>query len=293
MTRKDGSKVAAKDGQGYMHVLDGKRRSGTRQPSTVDESISVAECKSLQKQFESGLRSDRLEELCKLLQLPGDSLRSFGAGWDANSRLWTFPMYDGRRRVCGFRTRDRAGNKRSLKGSRNGVFLPSDFDLYGQGILDPMDEQQLVLLLPEGPSDASAAHAMGYRAIGRPSNMGGAEIIKAILAEGPRYDLIIIADNDKTKRLKDGTPFVPGWEGALHLAQIILPVTASLKIVRMPGGRKDFRLWYVEGGWKPIFESLCHDAEVMTAKVIKEKYAKLDEWKKAGKAEWDKRNKGG
>lgn len=292
MTRCDGTKCAAKNGNGWFHNLtDRNGGKGAKRPPRKpipDNHLTAAECKTMQKGFETALSPDRLKELAENLKLPENALVIYGLGFEPETRLWTFPMFDGQRRVCGFRTRDRDGNKRSIAGSRNGIFIPKDYDEPGGALLDPLDDRPLLLLLPEGPTDAAAAYSIGFRAVGRPSNMGGQEQIKMLLEKSPRQDVIIIADHDPVKRLKDGTPFVPGWEGALHLANAILPVCGTLKIVRMPGETKDFRKWVNAGGEHEIFDRLTHDADLITRKVLNEKMAKLDAWKKAGRAKWQK-----
>jgi hypothetical protein len=291
MTHRDGTKVQAKNGMGWLHrIRKGNGGKSEYRKPVEDTKLTATECRTMQADFKSALSPDKLRELMGLLALPEKSLRAFGVGYRVDTRLWTFPMFDGQRRICGFRTRDRDGNKRSLLGSRNGIFIPSDYDEPGQGLLDVLDDKPLVLLLPEGPTDAAAAHSIGYCAVGRPSNMGGGEQIKALLESEDRKDVIIIADRDKTKRSPvDGTPFNPGIEGAMHLAQMILSACGTLKIVLPPGNVKDLRKWIIEGGEQVIFEALSRDAELITARVLKDKYAKLDAWKQLGRVDFRKR----
>jgi hypothetical protein len=71
-----------------------------------------------------------------------------------------FPMCDGTGRICGIRTRSLEGSKKSVTGSRSGVFLPT------------IHMEDLMPIICEGPTDAAAAMALGFEPIGRPSCSG-------------------------------------------------------------------------------------------------------------------------
>lgn len=274
---------------GWLVKLNGEKVTTKPRPG-ADEHLTVAECAVMQKKLVSAVDKFRLSELSASLGVR--SLKCFEIGYSHERRAWTFPMRDGKRRIIGFRTRGADGEKRCVTGSRNGLFIPIGLDLV-KGYDLPFDtgdrvELPPVLLLPEGPTDAAAALDLGFRAIGRPSNMGGADMLRELLADAPeRVEVVIMADHDRAKFLKDGTPFVPGWEGALHLAWTILPVCGTLKICRPPGEIKDLRDWMVKGGEAVVLKSLIEDTQTVTRKLLDEKRAKLDAWKKAIRAQRD------
>jgi hypothetical protein len=141
--------------------------------------------------------------------------------------------------------------KRCVKGSRNGLFVPEDYEAEAIPFLpdrDSEDASPLLLLMPEGPTDLAAALDLGFRAIGRPNNAGGANQIARLLTTAPvKQDVVIVADNDETKYLADGTPYWPGIEGAVSVARQIRTACARLRFMLPPNGAKDLRDWAREG----------------------------------------------
>ena len=280
MTRRDGSKVEAKNGMGFLHAIGKSTGDKAIRVTAKDDHLTVTECRAMQRSFETAVNSAKLAKVAAELGVQEKTLRLFGIGHCEKSGAWTFPMFDGKRRICGFRTRDASGAKRSIRGSRNGLFIPADYEAFST---DFFEGGPLLLLLPEGPTDAATAAELGFRAIGRPSNMGGADQLRELLAsEKDRQEVVIIADHDPVKWLPDGTPFVPGWEGALSLAGKILSLCDVLKIMRPPGNLKDIRKWMQDGGRPEVFRALLQDSETITAKVLSEKQKKLDDWKQKG-----------
>lgn len=181
------------------------------------------------KQCRTALSPDRLTKAAASLGLITESLQKYGVGWFDQRGALSFPMWDGDQRVVGFRLRYADGSKGSLGGDSSGLFLPDDFDVAiapdpwpGVDSFAPM-----VLLPPEGPTDCAAAWQCGFQAIGRPSCSTGGEMLARLLfrcheAGAPR-DVVVVADADATHWMKDHTPYWPGWEGAVNLAEKLLP----------------------------------------------------------------------
>jgi hypothetical protein len=151
------------------------------------------------------------------LGLPVAALDVMGAG--VLDEMLTFPMRDGHGRVCGIRTRNLAGEKKALTGSKAGVFIP------------PMPPDNEVLVC-EGPTDATAVLALGYWPIGRPSCLG-CERHVADTCKRFGVDRVTICSD------ADG----PGLAGARKLADILQHCRIKTRMVT-PCGHKDLRDWY-------------------------------------------------
>ena len=158
------------------------------------------------------IRPLRILNLSMKLGVSVPSLRRLHAGWNEDKRCYTFPMSDDLGRYVGVRFRSLDGKgKWSLRGGRNGLFVPLGLTRMGS------------CLLVEGPTDCAAALDLGYDAIGRPDNCGGANYLNSILRNFHNQRLVIVADNDDA-----------GWYGARRLARkldkgvsIIAPRTAN------------------------------------------------------------------
>ena len=166
-------------------------------------------------------RLDKLTGWAASLGLPVRAIDYLGACTVGG--MLCFPMHDGTGKVCGIRTRTRAGAKRAVTGSRAGVFLPTVH----------MAENEPIVC--EGPTDAAAAEALGFEPIGRPSCLGS-EVHVVDTCKRFAYERITIcADGDG-----------PGVQGAEKLGQVL---RASRIMVRMvaPVGYNDLRDWRRSG----------------------------------------------
>lgn len=163
--------------------------------------------------------------LADQLRLKCSALMELGVAWgewvESGRKLsaWWFPMRDGHGNVIGLRTRDWLGNKRSVAGSRNGLFIPQC----------PVESE---LFIAEGPTDAAALRQMNVYAIGRPSALSGLNELKTFVSKHSFRRVYIIADNDTPKPgLRD-----VGVDGAETLARHLqLPcclITLPCKDVR-------------------------------------------------------------
>lgn len=300
--RKDGSKYTAKDSMGWMHSLvkrNGKKNGNGHKPKKiiVESKLSITECRKLQKQFTNDLTDDLLKQASESLGVSIAALREYNIGYDWNTGCYSFPMTNGHKQPIGFRLRSRLPDaegqyrKKCVIGSCNGLFLPNGYESFPSP--DMCDAQPLLLLVPEGPTSSAACFDLGFRAIGRPNNTGGRDYVRDLLKEDPprlRQNVVVIADNDPVHWSKDGIPFVPGSEGALALADYVLEMCATLRVVKMPKGTKDVRAWILSGGGAATIETLIAEAKQLTRRDLDEKIAEMSRWKSLGQIDWKKRN---
>lgn len=176
---------------------------------------------------------EAIDALAATLGVCGQALRRLDVAYCPERRAWAFPMHDDRRQVVGVRLRREDGHKFALDGSASGLMIPRGLD------------SKSPLLLVEGPTDTAAALTLGYQAIGRPSNTGGAHLLCDLLEVGRRRDVIIVSDNDGLKRV--GNQLIdPGRYGARRLAGRILGLCRSVRIIS-PAPHKDLRDWLRAG----------------------------------------------
>jgi DNA primase len=166
------------------------------------------------------LTDDKLQALAYSLGLSGRSLQSLRVGWDGHA--FTFPMFDDCGKIIGIRRRFPNGSKISVKGGRNGLFIPTDLTEAGP------------LLVCEGPTDTAAALGLGFAAIGRPNCNSLVEM--TVRAVRGRDEIVVVADNDAV-----------GQMGADRLAGVLALCCPHVRIVHPPDGVKDLRQWLNAG----------------------------------------------
>lgn len=165
------------------------------------------------------------------------AIKRLGCDWSAFARLgmvwakeyqaWAFPMKDAVKNIIGIQLRRINGEKRAVKGSRNGLFIPNQ----------PMSS---IILLCEGASDTAAALTLGFYAIGRQSCTGQADLIKEFCRINSIKEVIIVSDADD-----------PGTKGAMALARSMM---VDLRIVVPP--TKDLREFVNVGGDRATLDNL-------------------------------------
>jgi len=173
---------------------------------------------------QSAARLDRLTEFARSLELSMASLRRLRVGWSECHRAWTFPMTDAEGNVVGIRLRLSNGRKLSVKGGREGLFLPDDVE----------DDERL--LITEGPTDCTALLDLGFTAVGRPSCRGGSRLLVELIRRWQPSEIVIVADDDQ-----------PGLLGANDLASVVTAYARSVRVVTPPLGVKDAREWKQRG----------------------------------------------
>ena len=210
---------------GWIHYLDEPIKY--RKPIQRQKQKPVKNFTELACQYQEALLN--IEIIANELGVSSRSLERLQTGWNGNI---TFPMRDENEQVIGINVRAKDGKRWCVTGSHNGLFWPeniSDNDM---------------LLLPEGPTDTAALLTLGFAAAGRPSNVGGVEILIKKLSKRRRY-VVIIADNDEAKQRPDGSEFFPGQYGALKTADALRKYTKGIKVI-VPPKYKDVRRWLNE-----------------------------------------------
>lgn len=183
----------------------------------------------------AAMNPERLKKLAESLGLPVDSLGAFdGIGYDARQHCFVFPELGSNRQLVGASRRWSNGSKANVNASRRGLTIPAGFG---------MSDDSRPILVFEGASDTIAATHAGLRAIGRPSNCTGGELILNLLWEcGAGTEVIVFGENDK--REKNGLEVWPGRDGAEKVVQDLYPLTsrgASVWMMFPPEGFKDAR----------------------------------------------------
>lgn len=228
---------------GWLHVLDGSRRSAPHSPTVRIEhrrgDFGLYEANAV-----GFRRSDGLDGVFRLQNQLGVSIASLERlGVGHNGWAWTFPMRSPSGRIVGIRLRKPDGSKLAVRGSQQGLFIPSG--LTGSG----------PLLIAEGPTDTGAALDLGFDAIGRPSCEGCLGWTVAFVRERLCRDVVVVSDSD-----------APGRAGAARLASALC-LYAPVRVIEPPEGVKDLREWKRKGCTPQALESAISAAPRIRARV--------------------------
>jgi len=162
----------------------------------------------------------RLERFATNLGLYPEGLQRLSVGYSPQRRGWAFPMKSADGTLVGIRLRLTSGRKLSVKGGREGLFVPKGLKPGGQ------------LLIAEGPTDTAALLDLGFSAVGRPSCSGGVNHLVALAKQLRPDEIVVVADGDG-----------PGQRGAETLADKLAAYVPAVRIVTPPSGVKDVRQW--------------------------------------------------
>ena len=212
------------DGSGYLHILKAgvyKKANPEWKQELPEHNTVIAQ---LAKKHISARTQQHMELVSSDLGVSELSLKRLFMGWSSTHNGVTFPMFRHRRRLIGIRIRTMTGKKFAVKGSRQGLFLPDNWD----------ERPKNGVLICEGPTDTAAALDLDFDAIGRPSCLGGTHLIAE--AVSGRH-VAIIADDDG-----------PGMDGARKLQSHLEKLCPSCKIVVPP--YNDMREWVSSGATK-------------------------------------------
>jgi len=204
-----------------------------RYTEPVKKAESTIVWKPIVDSFKLSQRAGSGEWLQGELGIPLPFLEMMGLGWSEQHKAFTFPMYDENRNITGVRLRKCDGKKLSVRGSREGVFLPY-FDF-----VEP-------ILITEGPTDAASLLSVGFATIGRPSCLGGTMIIKELVRD---KDVVIVTDRDS-----------PGRNGAERLAANLVSVSKGIKIIEPTGSANDARAWINKGATNEVIQTVIESA---------------------------------
>lgn len=150
------------------------------------------------------------------------SLKRLGVGYDGEA--YTFPMRNSKDDIVGIQRRFLNGDKRFVKGSKNGLFIPRGLNIAASEVL-----------ICEGVTDTLVALDLGFEAIGRANCGTGVKMLCDYFAWKPcAAKIIIIADND-----------LVGIKGAKQLAMALLDINRTAHIIIPPVS--DLREWVKKG----------------------------------------------
>ena len=218
---------------GWLHRL---RENDTARPQKRRRIVRIAEkhperkpaidFAAMARAYELAATPEALGQLGESLGVSRESLTRLGVGWSVRAKAWSFPMQSATGAIVGIRLRLTNGKKLSVRGGREGLFIPTG--------LQPGN-----LLICEGPTDTAALLDLGANAVGRPSCSGGVRHLVELTRELQPEEIAIIADAD-----------APGQRGAESLADRLAAYVRSVRIVTPPGV-KDARAWK-RGGLTPL-----------------------------------------
>lgn len=236
---------------GWIHRYSGKPidgRLGGLPGRQDDEKLPQAEVERLVEQFcQHPSRDVYLRTISTSWGVPMATLKRMRIGVGVDDRGETFvsfPCVDDQYRPIGIIRRYRNGRKLTYKGTRNaGLFLAPGWE-HGPG----------PVLIVEGASDTLVAYANGLAAIGRPSNLGGCDLVASVLERCGvvARPIVVIGENDR-KPEKVGTIATcpsdcpgcnwcfPGFYGARSCAERLKRFNAV--VMMPPSGVKDLREW--------------------------------------------------
>lgn len=188
--------------------------------------------------FATRIRQEQVESLAGQLDVSELSLHQLGVGYDGCA--FAFPMKDASDVVVGIRRRLPSGRKCAVRGSRNGLFIPTELSEIGP------------LLICEGESDTAALLTLGFNCVGRPSCTGGvSHIVRLVRGR----NVVLCADADE-----------PGQRGAANLASVLRLYCPRVRIIKPPDGIKDARAWLQAGGTHRDIQAAIDAAPVMQLK---------------------------
>jgi hypothetical protein len=224
---------------GYLHRLVDAPRPRERRRVVIRNRPAPPDMSALGSEYQSAATEETLTALAANLGVRVESLRAFGVGWAARNPAWSFPMRDPTTgTVTGIRLRRPDGAKFSVRGSREGLFMPDTLPNEG------------TLLVLEGATDAVAAHSIGFPlSVGRPSCAGGVSQLVALVRTRSPPRVVIIGDNDDA-----------GGRGADALARVLILHCRDLRVVAPPIGFKDMRQWVTAGASRSDLELLVRAA---------------------------------
>jgi hypothetical protein len=184
---------------------------------------------------QSAVRPEMLDRLARSLGLSASSLQQLGIGWSAAHGAWSFPMWDSAGRVVGIRLRREDGRKFSVRGGREGLFLPAT-----------APARPAPLLICEGPTDTAALIDLDFaNVVGRPSCTGGIRLLAELVQRREPTAVIIVTDNDE-----------PGRRGGDNLASVLAVYATTVQVIAPPPGVKDARAWLQAGATRQDVEQV-------------------------------------
>ena len=232
---------------------------------TLSEPIPVAQPKPVKKlkdvgglalkMFQALGAHEKRVWLSKKLGVSLESLLALQVGigfdsWDQREYA-SFPARDGSGKVVGITRRYDDGVKKTLAGTSNsGVFM-----------VEKWWEFPGPVMVVEGASDVAALFTNRFPGLGRPSCIGGAEVLAQLLARRARgRQVIVVGENDrkpeKVGKVETCPKDCPGcswcWPGRYGAESVAVKLKERGFLVYwgMPPSAKDMRAWSHQAGFE-------------------------------------------
>jgi len=235
---------------GWLHVLrtDGPtwapwRRTIHIAARQLQPEASALEIAKMGEAASLGTPEELLERLGDELGISASSLRHLTVGWLKGRKAWAFPMKIASGRIVGIRLRYPDGRKLSVRGGKEGLFLP-DVQPGGR------------LFICEGPTDTAALLDLGFQAIGRPSCSGGVKHILELTKNLKPVEVVIVADADG-----------PGQRGAERLVAKLVVLAEAVRVITPPDKINDAREWKRFGATAEDVEAVIEAAPVKSLRI--------------------------
>lgn len=201
---------------GYVHDLNDTPPCAVVHEDYDSDRLSSSSVLQVYRSYRNQSNGYFYQTVAQSLGVTPEALKRMGAA-NAGPGVIAFPMYDGELEMSGIRYRRMSGEKYSLGGGREGIFLP---ELQGRNWMQPV-------YVTEGPTDAAAVISMGMLAIGRPNALGGIPAVLSAIRRLRAQQITIIADRDGV-----------GQRGAIQLARALDGLEVS---IISPAFHKDVR----------------------------------------------------
>jgi hypothetical protein len=223
---------------GYLHVLrdDGRRPEWNRVTVLRTTIPSVEMHTRIRHAQERLLFGDHAVRAARELGLQPKALIALGAGIEWSTLL--FPMKDDEGRLTGIRTRSAAAEKRSVRGSRSGLFVPLGLAREGE------------VYVCEGPTDTAALLGLGLHAFGLASAGACTKMATRLVAGLAARRAVVVADNDDV-----------GASSARRVAHALRVVVRDVRVVAPPPEFKDAREWVHAGATEASVRAMVEATE--------------------------------
>lgn len=244
---------------GWLHGAEPARLRPCEREYSLAPAHGRSDIEALAVSYQRALGIEHLQMLSRDLGVSESALVRLGAGLADHREMealglhwaryaYSFPMRSGSWQTTGIRLRLSNGKKLSVKGGREGLFVPCG--------LEPDPDR---LFLVEGPSDTAALLGLGLDALGRPSARGGVRHLRRLLRAVRPGEVVIVADADDA-----------GRSGACDLAGRLRGYCRALRIVEPPAGHNDVRDWVRAGGTRADVISIVQDTSPLRARFVTE-----------------------
>ena len=229
---------------GYWH-LEPKTENPMPLPKATPEPPAI-DAESILRECQTFTKSEWISTLAVRLGVSYSSLMALGCVWIPRRVIqryqewrgdgsWGFPMRNGEGRPVGIRLRTNGGRKISIRGGKEGIFVPD------RG-------WSSTAWMGESPTELAAILTLGLWGLGRPNCRGGIAHTQVAINRLHIKRIINVANNDLPHWENDRSP---GLEGARALAnELQVPVAT----VVLP--TKDLRQFVIDGGTVDVLNAM-------------------------------------